>query len=44
VFAELRASHDVGPRTSEDKRYRHPEAGELLLHFGAVPRTTAGSS
>jgi transcriptional regulator with XRE-family HTH domain len=41
VFAELWASHDVGPRTSEDKRLRHPEVGELLLHFESLAVASA---
>lgn len=41
VFAELWASHDVGPRTSEDKRFRHPEVGELLLHFESLAVASA---
>jgi hypothetical protein len=36
VFAELWATHHVRPRTSEDKVFRHPQAGELHLHFEAL--------
>ncbi|WP_304114500.1 helix-turn-helix domain-containing protein [Mycolicibacterium bacteremicum] len=36
VFAELWATHDVRPRTSEDKVFRHPQVGELRLHFEAL--------
>jgi transcriptional regulator with XRE-family HTH domain len=36
VFAELWATHDVRPRTSEDKVFRHPQLGELHLHFEAL--------
>ncbi|MEJ2864131.1 helix-turn-helix transcriptional regulator [Actinomycetospora flava] len=33
AFATWWASHDVGPRTTETKRFRHPEVGELSVHF-----------
>jgi hypothetical protein len=36
VFAELWATHDVRPRTSEDKVFNHPQVGELHLHFEAL--------
>jgi hypothetical protein len=36
VFAELWATHDVRPRTSEDKVFHHPQAGQLHLHFEAL--------
>ena len=36
VFAELWATHDVRPRTSEDKVFHHPQVGELHLHFEAL--------
>ncbi len=36
VFAKLWATHDVRPRTSEDKVFRHPQVGELRLHFEAL--------
>ena len=36
VFADLWATHHVRPRTSEDKVFRHPQAGELHLHFEAL--------
>ncbi len=36
VFAELWATHDVRPRTSEDKVFHHPRVGELHLHFEAL--------
>lgn len=36
VFAELWATHDVRPRTSEDKVFHHPQLGELHLHFEAL--------
>lgn len=41
VFAELWASHDVGPRTSEDKRFRHTEVGDLVLHFESLAVASA---
>ncbi|AQA06781.1 transcriptional regulator [Mycobacterium sp. MS1601] len=36
VFAELWATHDVRPRSSEDKVFHHPRVGELRLHFEAL--------
>ncbi len=36
VFDDLWATHHVRPRTSEDKVFRHPQAGELHLHFEAL--------
>lgn len=36
VFADLWATHHVRPRTSENKVFRHPQAGELHLHFEAL--------
>jgi transcriptional regulator with XRE-family HTH domain len=36
VFAELWATHEVRPRTSEDKLFRHPHVGDLHLHFEAL--------
>lgn len=36
VFAGLWATHDVRPRTSEDKLFHHPQAGELHVHFEAL--------
>jgi len=36
LFAELWATHDVRPRTSEDKVFHHPHVGELHLHFQAL--------
>jgi len=36
LFAELWATHDVRPRTSEDKVFNHPQLGELRLHFEAL--------
>ncbi|QEM44519.1 helix-turn-helix transcriptional regulator [Mycolicibacterium grossiae] len=36
VFADLWATHHVRPRTSEDKVFHHPHAGELRLHFEAL--------
>jgi hypothetical protein len=36
VFAGLWATHDVRPRTSEDKVFHHPQVGELHLHFEAL--------
>lgn len=36
VFAGLWATHDVHPRTSEDKVFHHPQVGELHLHFEAL--------
>jgi len=36
LFAGLWATHDVRPRASEDKLFRHPHVGELHLHFQAL--------
>ncbi|MDV3128412.1 helix-turn-helix transcriptional regulator [Mycobacterium sp. 21AC1] len=36
AFAGLWATNKVGPRTSEDKLFNHPELGELRLHFDAL--------
>lgn len=41
AFASLWADHDVGPRTTEVKRFRHPEAGELTLHFESLAIVSA---
>jgi transcriptional regulator with XRE-family HTH domain len=41
VFARLWGEHDVGPRTTEDKRFLHPDVGELVLHFESF--TIAGA-
>jgi hypothetical protein len=41
VFSQLWASHDVGPRTTETKRFLHPEVGELILHFEALTIASA---
>ena len=36
MFAGLWATHDVRPRTSEDKVFHHPEVGDLHLHIEAL--------
>jgi hypothetical protein len=36
VFAGLWATHEVRPRTSEDKVFNHPQLGLLCLHFEAM--------
>lgn len=36
AFADLWGRHDVGPRTTEDKRFLHPDVGELVLHFESL--------
>lgn len=41
TFATLWAEHDVGPRTTEVKRFRHPEVGELTLHFESLTVVSA---
>lgn len=41
AFAALWAEHDVGPRTSEVKRFRHPDVGELTLHFESLTVVSA---
>lgn len=33
AFASLWARYEVGPRTQEDKHFRHPDVGEIRLHF-----------
>jgi transcriptional regulator with XRE-family HTH domain len=33
AFASLWARYEVGQRTQEDKHFRHPDVGELNLHF-----------
>lgn len=33
AFASLWARYEVGPRTHEDKHFRHPDVGEIRLHF-----------
>ncbi|MFC4951140.1 helix-turn-helix domain-containing protein [Pseudonocardia sp. GCM10023141] len=33
AFASLWARYEVGPRTQEDKRFRHLDVGEIRLHF-----------
>ncbi len=33
AFSELWARYEVGPRVQEDKHFRHPDVGDLRLHF-----------
>lgn len=33
AFASLWARYEVGPRTQEDKHFRHPDVGDIRLHF-----------
>ncbi|MFC4909707.1 helix-turn-helix domain-containing protein [Actinomadura gamaensis] len=40
-FAGMWARYEVRPRTHEDKRFRHPQVGELRLHFEALAITSA---
>ncbi|MFI9274085.1 helix-turn-helix transcriptional regulator [Kitasatospora sp. NPDC052896] len=41
VFGALWARYEIRPRTHEDKRFRHPQVGELHLHFEALAVTSA---
>ncbi|GAA4906837.1 helix-turn-helix protein [Actinomycetospora succinea] len=41
AFAALWAEHDVGPRTTEVKRFRHPDVGEIALHFESLTVVSA---
>jgi transcriptional regulator with XRE-family HTH domain len=41
AFANGWARYDVRPRTREDKHFRHPEVGELHVHFEALAVTSA---
>lgn len=36
IFASLWAAHEVRPRVEEEKRFHHPEVGDLELHFEAL--------
>ncbi|MEV5708076.1 helix-turn-helix transcriptional regulator [Actinoallomurus sp. NPDC052274] len=40
-FAGVWARYEVRPRTHEDKHFRHPQVGELRLHFEALAVTSA---
>lgn len=41
AFAARWARYEVRPRTHEDKHFRHPQVGELHLHFEALAVTSA---
>ncbi|KUL37513.1 XRE family transcriptional regulator [Streptomyces sp. NRRL F-4489] len=41
AFTGLWARYEVRPRTHEDKRFRHPQVGEMRLHFEALAVTSA---
>ena len=41
AFATLWARYEVRPRTHEDKHFRHPQVGDLHLHFEALAVTSA---
>jgi hypothetical protein len=41
MFADLWATHEVRPRTSEDKLFDHPDVGLLHLHFEALELAAA---
>ncbi|RCH59712.1 XRE family transcriptional regulator [Streptomyces sp. SDr-06] len=41
AFAGLWARYEVRPRTQEDKHFRHPQVGEVRLHFEALAVTSA---
>ena len=41
AFTGLWARYEVRPRTHEDKHFRHPQVGELRLHFEALAVTSA---
>lgn len=41
AFGNLWARYEVRPRTREDKYFRHPQVGEVRLHFEALAVTSA---
>lgn len=41
AFTDLWGRHEIRPRTQEDKHFRHPQVGELHLHFEALAITSA---
>ncbi|MFJ4478920.1 MmyB family transcriptional regulator [Streptomyces xanthochromogenes] len=41
AFTGLWARYEVRPRTHEDKHFRHPQVGELRLHFESLAVTSA---
>ncbi|WP_037075787.1 helix-turn-helix domain-containing protein [Pseudonocardia spinosispora] len=41
AFAALWARYEVRPRTTETKHFRHPDVGELHLHFEALAVSSA---
>jgi transcriptional regulator with XRE-family HTH domain len=41
AFSTRWARYEVRPRTREDKHFRHPQAGELHLHFESLAVTSA---
>ncbi|WP_189316450.1 helix-turn-helix domain-containing protein [Streptomyces brasiliensis] len=41
AFTTLWARYEIRPRTQEDKHFRHPQVGELHLHFEALAVTSA---
>ncbi|MFF3277416.1 helix-turn-helix transcriptional regulator [Streptomyces chrestomyceticus] len=41
AFAGLWARYEVRPRTREDKHFRHPQVGEICVHFEALAVTSA---
>ncbi|MEU9097081.1 helix-turn-helix transcriptional regulator [Streptomyces sp. NPDC048361] len=41
AFTGLWARYEVRPRTHEDKHFRHPQVGEIRLHFEALAVTSA---
>ncbi|MCK7624519.1 helix-turn-helix transcriptional regulator [Streptomyces sp. RS10V-4] len=41
AFTGLWAHYEVLPRTHEDKHFRHPQVGEIHLHFEALAVTSA---
>ncbi|MFJ8828359.1 helix-turn-helix transcriptional regulator [Streptomyces sp. NPDC102467] len=41
AFTGLWARYEVRPRTHEDKHFRHPQVGEMHLHFEALAVTSA---
>ncbi|MCX5386003.1 helix-turn-helix transcriptional regulator [Streptomyces sp. NBC_00083] len=41
AFTGLWARYEVRPRTHEDKHFRHPQVGEVRLHFEALAVTSA---
>ncbi|MGW7696727.1 helix-turn-helix domain-containing protein [Streptomyces asiaticus] len=41
AFATMWARYEIRPRTQEDKHFRHPQVGDLHLHFESLAVTSA---